>query len=213
MNQREALFLRANRIFHGVYYVLGAAMVLVYAVRADSYHLAVSAGTLAVPFLLQFFHRILRLKPSQQMNFLILAFVFLSYPLGCCLDFYRQFLGFDKLAHMLSGVFVSILCITLYGYLKPGHKFEQADLALAIVFTFFGSMAVAGLWELCEYALSSIAGLDVQRVKATGIKDTMNDMLVCLVGTIATLPIVHRLSRGKHGPFSSPIQSFIDINT
>ena len=36
----------------------------------------------------------------------------------------------------------------LFYALKPGHAVERSDAALLIAFTFFGSMAVAGLWEL-----------------------------------------------------------------
>lgn len=212
MDKRETLFTTVNRIFGMVYYILGTAMIIYYASRSDFYHLSISLGTLAVPGLISLVHRLMRLIPSQQMNFLILAFTFLAYPLGGCLDFYRLLPGFDKIAHMLSGVFVSVLCIALYCYLKPGHRILTDDMALAMVFMFFGSMAVAGLWEVGEYIVSGIVKMDLQRVNATGIRDTMNDMLVCMLGTLVSLPIVVNIARRKTGLFASSVTAFIENN-
>jgi len=38
------------------------------------------------------------------------------------------------------------------------------------------SIAVAGLWEIGEYTLSGVVGRDLQRVMATGVADSMQDM-------------------------------------
>ncbi len=213
MERRETQFLLPNRILRIIYYVLGVLMVTAYALRRDFYHLAISIGTIAVPPLVDIAHRLLKLKPCGQLNFLILMFTFIAYPLGGCLDLYRHIPGFDKVAHTLSGVFVSVLCLALYYLLKPGHAIEKADLMLAASFTFLGSMAIAGLWELGEYAVSAIVRMDLQRVRTTGISDTMNDMLVCMAGTIAALPAVKHISEGKNGLISSAVRSFIEINT
>jgi len=213
MDIREAQFRALNRVFIAIYYLLGAAMVAAYGIRGDLYHLAISLGTIAVPWLLNAAHRLFRLKPSQQMNFIILLFTFIAYPLGGCLDFYRWFPGFDKIAHMLSGTFVSVLCIALYCLLKPGHRIGKDDALLAAAFTFFGSMAVAGLWELGEYIVSGIVGMDLQRTAATGIRDTMNDMIVCMIGTLLALPAVSRMAAGLNGMISSPVSAFVELNT
>ena len=212
MEQREARFAKVNRIFLAFYYLFSAVLIVVYAIRKDGYHLGISIGTLAIPPALALFYRITRLKRVHQLDFLILAFTFLAYPLGSCLDFYRILPGFDKVAHTLSGVFVSVLCLVLYYLLKPGHAVEARDAALAMVFTFFGSMAVAGLWEIAEYLISFVVGLDLQRVAATGVSDSMQDMIVCMIGTLVTLPFVHRLCHGKADPLTGAVSAFVELN-
>ena len=212
MEQREARFAKVNRIFLAFYYLFSAVLIVVYAIRKDGYHLGISIGTLAIPPALALFYRITRLKRVHQLDFLILAFTFLAYPLGSCLDFYRILPGFDKVAHTLSGVFVSVLCLVLYYFLKPGHAVEARDAALAMVFTFFGSMAVAGLWEIAEYLISFVVGLDLQRVAATGVADSMQDMIVCMIGTLVTLPFVHRLCHGKTDPLTGAVSTFVELN-
>ena len=212
MEKREACFARINRIFVAFYYLFSAVLIAVYAVQKDGYHLGISLGTLIIPPAIALFYRITRLKRVHQLDFLILAFTFLAYPLGSCLDFYRILPGFDKVAHTLSGVFVSLLCLVLYYFLKPGHKIEVSDRALAMAFTFLGSMAVAGLWEIGEYLISFVVGLDLQRVAATGVAYSMQDMIVCMLGTFATLPFVHRLCDGRTDLLTGAVSAFVELN-
>lgn len=209
---REAKFHRIYRFCVAIWYAMSAIMTAVYAAKADAYHLGISLGTFVVPPFIALFHRLLRLRPSWQLNTLALIFLFIAYPLGACVDFYRIVPHFDKLAHTLSGVFVSVVCIALYCALTPAHRIGPGDMYLALTFTFFGSMAVAGMWELGEYALSAIVKMDLQRVAATGVADSMNDMLVCMAGTIAALPTVARLAGDRCGALASPIRAFVEAN-
>ena len=203
---------RTYKVFIGIYYAFCAAMTAAYAFRGDIYHFAISAGTLAAPPLIALMYRILKLRRSPRLDMLIMGFVTLSYPLGACVDLYRRIPGFDKLAHTLSGTFVAVLCIVLFIQLKPGRALTPADVPLALAFAFFGSMAVAGLWEIGEYIVSGIVRMDLQRVQATGIADSMNDMLVCLLGTLAALPAIPKLINGKSGVLVSPVREFISLN-
>ena len=212
IDQTEARCARVNRIFFPLYLLLCAGMALVYALRRDGYHLGISLGALAIPVALLLFYRLTGLKLVHQLDFIILAFTLIAYPLGSCLDFYARFPGYDKLMHMLSGAFVSVLCILLYCALKPERRIGRGDFWLALLFTFFGSMAVAGLWELAEYGINLVTGRDVQHVLDTGVGDTMQDMLVCMIGTIATLPLLRPLSQGRQTRFTAPIDAFLERN-
>ena len=212
IEQIEARYARVNRIFFPFYLLLCAGMSVLYALKRDGYHLGISLGALAIPVALLLFYRLTGLKLVHQLDFIILAFTLIAYPLGSCLDFYARFPGYDKLMHMLSGAFVSVLCILLYCALKPGHRIGSDDFWLALLFTFFGSMAVAGLWELAEYAINLVTGRDVQHVLDTGVGDTMQDMLVCMIGTIATLTLLRPLSQGRQTRLTAPIDAFLERN-
>ena len=212
IEQIEARYARVNRIFFPFYLLLCAGMSVLYALKRDGYHLGISLGALAIPIAMALFYRLTGLKVVHQIDFIILAFTLIAYPLGSCLDFYARFPGYDKLMHMLSGAFVSVLCILLYCALKPGHRIGSDDFWLALLFTFFGSMAVAGLWELAEYGINLVTGRDVQHVLDTGVGDTMQDMLVCMIGTIATLPLLRPLSQGRQTRFTAPIDAFLERN-
>ncbi|MBQ1277062.1 MAG: hypothetical protein IIY07_00290, partial [Thermoguttaceae bacterium] len=88
----------------------------------------------------------------------------------------------------------------------------HADVPLAIAFAFLGSMAVAGLWEIGEYIISGIVKMDLQRVLSTGISDSMKDMLICMAGTVISLPAIPRLANGRDGILTSPIRAFAELN-
>ena len=69
-------------------------------------------------------------------------------------------------------------------------------------------MAAAGMWEIGEYFVHMITGRDVQKVIATGINDTMLDMIVCMIGTIMYLPSVKRFCSGKSSILNNAVASF-----
>lgn len=187
IERRENRFERIYRCIAIIYCAISCALALVYGLRGDGYHLGASLGTLAIPLGLFLFHRALKLPISRLVYICVLVFSFLAYTLGTCLDLYSLMQYYDKLVHMLSGVLVSLLCDTLYGLLHPERPANLRERAIWLLFVFFGSMAVAGLWEIGEYILSFITGRDLQRVLTTGVGDSMQDMIVCLIGTLLYL--------------------------
>ena len=52
----------------------------------------------------------------------------------------------------------------------------------------------------------------MQRVVLTGVSDTMQDMIVCMIGTIAYLPAVFRLGKGKSSVWTGPAEGFAGKN-
>ena len=199
----ERRFHRINRAFYPLYFAFNLACVLYYSARWDAYHFGIALGTLIIPALPELFYRLFRLRRVERLNFCILAFSFLGYTLGSVIDLYQRIDGFDKLVHTLSGLFVSMLCLCVYCAARPGKSPGADERLLAGLFVFLGSMAVAGLWEICEYAIHAMTGRDVQRVLLTGVDDTMQDMIACLVGTLIYLPQVSRFCRGRYSPLNS----------
>ena len=212
LERRELRFAKINRVFVPLYCLASCALAVAYALRLDGYHLGVCLGTLAIPVALRAFYLLLRLERAHQLDFLILSFSVLAYTLGSGVDFYQRFSGYDKLVHMLSGVLVSLMCMALFCALLPGGGPGRREQPLLLAFTFFGSMAVAGLWEIGEYALSFICGRDLQNVAATGVGDSMQDMIVCMIGTLAALPAAAQLAGGKSGLISGAVWAFAEKN-
>ncbi len=206
---------RARAVYRGIasfYCLLCISLVILYAIRHDAYHLSVSLGALAFPIALPLVWKLPFLKRVWSLDCLILGFVFLAYPLGSCVDLFYWLPGYDKVAHTLSGTFVSLLALILYYCLKPGHAIGRRDKALATAFMILASIAVAGLWEIGEYALAGVVGRDLQRVAATGVADSMQDMIVCTLGTIAAIPVSLRLSDGKKGVLSNMVKDTICLH-
>ena len=127
---------RINRWFIPLYCLLGVAAAIYYGIRKDMYHCPLAVGTLAIPLLIAAFYRIFRLKPVHQLTFVVLLFTLLGYTLGSVWEFYLLIPNFDKVVHMLSGVFVSMLALTLYCVVKPEHKLDARNCATAMLFVF-----------------------------------------------------------------------------
>ena len=91
----------------------------------------------------------------------------------------------DRILHFLSGFLFAVLGTAVYFSCKPGHKLERADAFNASLYTWMFAMMSAVLWEIWEYFVSQF-GADPQQVAATGVGDTMQDMIVCTLGGLIT---------------------------
>ncbi len=210
--RREAKFSKINRVFFPAYAVLCAGAAIYYGVRMDWYHFPLSLLAMTMPLLIVFAFRLVHARRSSQLDFMILLFILLAYPFGSILEFFQLIPHYDKFCHTLSGAFVSMLALALFLMVCPGHRVTRENLALALLFVFFASMAVAGLWEISEYFVHAITGRDVQRVALTGVDDTMQDMIVCMIGTLAYLPAIVRLGHGRSNVFTGPAEAFAAKN-
>ena len=210
--ERERKFEKINRYFIPAYLLLGVGAAIVNAFRKDVYHFSIGMGTLLIPLALTLFYKIFHLKRVHQVDFWVVLFSLVGYTCGSVLEFYLMIPNFDKIVHTLSGVLVSMLAYALFRAVKPGHAVEKKDRALAMLFVFFASMAVAGMWEICEYFVNLITGRDVQRVLATGVGDTMQDMIVCMIGTLISLPFVARACAGMPSALTAPADAIIELN-
>ena len=201
--RQEAMFSKINRVFFPAYIALCACAAIYYGVRMDWYHFPLSLLAMTMPLLIVLAFKLARARRSSQMDFMILFFILLAYPFGSILEFFQLIPHYDKFCHTLSGAFVSMLALALFLMICPEHRVTRENLALAVLFVFFASMAVAGLWEISEYFVHAVTGRDVQRVALTGVDDTMQDMIACLVGTLIYLPQVSRFCRGRYSPLNS----------
>lgn len=195
-----------------LYALFSAYLVISGAVRGDSYRFVMGLGTYFLFPLFWALYRVFRWKSGYQLEFCVYVFTFLAYPLGGTAEFYQKIRGFDKVAHTLSGVFVALLALALFLYLERNRPLREHNAPTAVLFVFFCSMAVAGLFEVCEWAAAAITGRDLQHVLGTGVNDTMQDILVCLVGTLLFCPLVPRFYRGKYDPLTGAVAGFLAKN-
>ena len=181
--------------------------------RRNWYLMAQSLGTVAALWAVIGLLHWLRIKPVYSYYSVIAAFLFGSYTLGVACEWYKIMPGYDKLLHMLSGTFTMMLALPLFYALKDGHRVERSDCLLACVFSLATALAVAGVWEMAEYAMGLVTPLDPQCAQTTGVADTMKDMLVCSLGALLALPALMNFYRtGKGGLLYSGVIPFIGRN-
>lgn len=155
-----------------------------------------------------------RKKPSYSMNLCIYGFMFVAYTLGVAMEWYHYFSLYDLVAHFLSGVFFAIVGLCAYFFLrKDSYSALGNDPLLAASFTFLFSGFVAGFWEILEYLSFLITGYDSQNVVATGVADSMEDMIAGILGgLVIALYWYFRAKKRPDHPSLPPVQEFYDAN-
>ena len=190
--EKQAKYRLLSRVMLGIYLGTAGVCCVYYGLKWDAYHFSIGLLSVVIPPLWVLLFRILKLKRTGPVDFMALLFLYLAYPLGSVVDLYAAIYGFDKFVHTLSGVFVSTLCLALFLALKPDHEIRRK--------------------EICEYGVHALTGRDVQHVLDTGVSDTMQDMIVCMIGTLFYVGCVIRRYRGKPNALTDAAESFVEAN-
>ncbi len=213
LSQREARFAGIYRVILAAYWLTCAGLMAFWLARGDWYQFFQSAANACMPGLFLLVWRALRLGRTYQLEAVILAFTFLAYTLGVGACWYHLIPHYDKLMHCLSGAFTMYLALPCFYWLKAEKSFKPTDCALAAAFCLCAALAVAGLWEIAEFFINQVTGIDLQNVAATGVGDTMTDMIVCLLGALVMLfPMLAYYRRGRAGFLMEAVFSFIRNN-
>lgn len=209
MDDRFHKVLRWVRLGYGL---AGVVLMVRGAIHHSAYEALLAAATLLMIPGLYLVRRLFRWKGGWQIESYVYLFALLGWTLGGAAQCYGRIPYYDKAVHCLSGLFVSVLVLAFYRMLESDHSKQGENPATAFFFVFFGSMAVAGLFELCEFTIAPIMGRDLQHVMDTGVADTMMDMFVCLLGTLVMMWLMWRQRKGKYDPFTGAAEAFAQHN-
>lgn len=197
------------RVMQLIYLMSGLYLAARGIALGSAYTFFLSLATLLVFPALSLGWRLLKCRPCDAMEFYVLLFSYLGFTLGGAAELYTYLPGYDKIIHCLSGIFVSFLALALFLALDQDPIKSAKKPALPALFVFFTAMAVAGLFEIGEYLVAPLVGRDLQNVLATGVGDTMQDMLVCMVGALSFLPAVMGINRKKPGLLVRAVHLFL----
>ncbi|MDO5142737.1 MAG: hypothetical protein Q4D31_06930 [Eubacteriales bacterium] len=152
---------------------------------AAMYDVLLAVAAFVLPLVPQLLYRLTPLRPVYLLEIVFDGFVLAAVPFASLFGAYDWVPYWDKILHFLSGFLFATLGMAVYFTNKPGHALERADAANAALFTWMFAVLSAVLWEIWEY-LVSFSGADPQQVAATGVGDTMGDMIVCTLGGLLT---------------------------
>lgn len=159
-----------NKILAVIFAILTIAMAIVLKEAEVLLYLFV----IMIPF-------IIKLKPL--LTFLYLIFTCISVFSGSLCHLFKLVIWFDSFSHFTWGILSSLLAIYI---LEKLHMYDKKNVLFNIVFIFIFSLATSGFWEICEFIIDNVFGIDMQRA-TTGIFDTMKDVIVALLGNILFL--------------------------
>lgn len=149
------------------------------------------------------------LPPEMQLT--ILLFLFGSMFLGELNNFYERFWWWDVMLHTMSGVILGYTGFALVFTLNSEEK-VQVNLSpiFVVIFAYTFAIAVGAVWEIFEFTMDSIFGLNMQK---SGLVDTMWDLIVdSLGGLFASVKSYKYLKTGSSSFFIRGIRKFLSKN-
>lgn len=206
-------FQMANRVVI-IAFILGALFVGLYQLAVKGIGIAwmgfVSVLFLLIPLLLR---KIFRLRPAYLMDIVLYIFIFIAFDLGVALRLYGSIWWIDLAAHFVSGFLFTAVGLCIYYYLRRDKGMNMGqERALAVSFSFCFCQFTAVAWEIIEYAGFIFFGHDSQDM-AHGVRDTMEDMIICMAGSIIMCILMAIHLRGKHKIFLfAPVDEFYRAN-
>lgn len=195
-------------------FILSAIFIGVYMLSTAGIGVAwmgfISVLYLLIPFVAR---KLFRLKPAYLLDIVLYVFIFFAFNIGVALRLYGSVWWYDLVTHGVSGLVFTGIGLCVYYYLRENKELGMgADRRLAVAFSFCFCQFTAAAWEFIEYAGFVFFGHDSQDM-ANGVKDTMEDMLICMAGSILYCIFMYIHLRGKHKIFLlKPVDEFFRVN-
>lgn len=120
-----------------------------------------------------------KLKLSDKEIFLYYLFILLADFIGCVCNLYNTLSWYDIFVHFLSGMFTFVLATIIYRLIT-----NDKNKILKILFCLGVVALIAIMWEVFEFSIDSLAHTNLQHNQDTGVIDTMQDMIVAILGGI-----------------------------
>lgn len=149
---------------------------------------------------------------------LSVIFVFASLFLGNVRGYYDRFWWWDIALHTSSGFLLGIIGFLLVFVM---NEMDSINLRLnprfVAFFAFLFALGIGALWEIYEYAMDTLFGMDMQRAMfndPSGLTDTMWDLIVDTIGAVTISVLGYQyIKSGENKSFLVRwIQAFISGN-
>jgi len=135
------------------------------------------------------FRKSLPVNISPEFQLLAIVFMFAALFLGEVRNFYERFWWWDITLHTTSGLLLGILGFLLIYVLNEADRIDVHMLPRFVAFfAFTFAVAMGALWEIFEFAMDRVFGMNMQKPMAgdpSGLTDTMWDLIVDALGALA----------------------------
>ena len=139
----------------------------------------------------------------------IVMFIFGTIFLGEAFGFYERYWWWDVVLHMGSAVGFGLIGFVFMLMLFEGDRYAAPPLAMAF-FAFCFAIAIGTLWEVFEFAMDQLFGLNMQK---SGLVDTMADLIVDGLGAFIGAAAGFAWLKGQEqGSLTGQIAQFVREN-
>ncbi len=144
-----------------------------------------------------------------QFEAIITLFIYASIFLGEVGDYYDRFWWWDTLLHAGAAFSFGFIGFLVLFLLQSRQKLQASPLLISM-FAFSFGLAIGALWEIFEFAVDSLFGLNMQK---SGLPDTMGDLIIDTVGAgIASFIGYLNLRYNFRDPYDAFIDWFLRAN-
>jgi small basic protein len=149
---------------------------------------AVVLGIVGVMLLPNILGKRFDVRIPAEFEVLALVFVFAALFLGEVRGYYERFWWWDIALHTSSGFLLGILGFLLVYVLNENNRVElHMRPHFVALFAFLFSVAMGAVWEIFEFAMDQLLGMNMQKPMfddPSGLTDTMWDLIVDTVGAL-----------------------------
>ncbi len=180
--------------------------VIVYSLTFDPFDPVRILETCAAPLIvivIPVLNRIFKIRIPYVLNVVIAVFAVITIDFASVLDFYDKIPYLDKYIHAVFGIICSF-CVAIFLLYGCGKEMKGWCFFIMVM---LGVLGVAAIWEIIEYIMHAIIGMDTQRwmpdLGAVGdmtvgeffktynpLWDTMWDIIVAVFGVIVFYVLV-----------------------
>jgi uncharacterized membrane protein YjdF len=123
-----------------------------------------------------------------ELHVLAVVFIFSALFLGEVRSYYERIWWWDIALHTSSGFLLGIVGFLLVFVLNENKRVHlQMRPRFVALFAFLFAVTVGVIWEIFEFSMDSIFGMDMQKTMLgdeSGLTDTMFDLIVDNVGAL-----------------------------
>jgi hypothetical protein len=143
---------------------------------------AETLAIIAITYIPQHLGSRLKVRIPPEFESLAVLFICMTLFLGEVMDFYNRYWWWDVVLHGGSGFLLGILGFLLV-YILNEKDSLNIDLPPGFIalFAFMFSMTLGVLWEIFEFAMDSLFGMNMQK---SGLVDTMWDLIIDSIGAL-----------------------------
>ena len=215
MKQSQVTFQQSGRV-HKILTMVLQVMLVVGAIFAffQERYLAGTAtiGIIVITFLPVILGRRFQVNIPAEFELLAVIFIYASLFLGEIQGYYVRYWWWDTILHTGSGFLLGIIGFLLVFVLNEKREIQlHMKPGFIALFAFMFAMGLGALWEIFEFAMDQIFGMNMQK---SGLVDTMWDLIVDAVGAlcICILGYGYLKKAGSQSFLIKWINAFIEKN-
>jgi putative Mn2+ efflux pump MntP len=172
---------KANQYFEFSLYLVTSACLVYYSIYGIYAKVFQTILILVVLTLVRGLVKFTKTDLFPALRFSILFFIALTMLFANAFGFYGLIPYLDKIEHLISGVILSFLGLIVFNKISKTESTPSSSSSIAIWFSLFFSAALAGCWEIYEFATDHLFGLNSQN---NSLSDSMTDIICGLIGAV-----------------------------